>query len=250
MHAIGREAGKLAAQLGLNWLNHIKPIYIDSIKTCRCQSRISRICQCLSVSKCVCQCFQRRFLQHRSHERLCRRRAALSDGAWPCFASTIFHPASNAKSCPIRFRPQWRRVVHVWRRGDICAEAGEMPADRLPCRWPKAISHLLCYADHLLIVYICLYIDCLYIYIHIHLYMILSYFFGDSIDLLFMTWYDVDVFSGAKWFESHEVPTEAENLERVRQQHPGIGRGLRIHPPSQCGKCGKCPSSESLSWWT
>ena len=170
---------------------------------------------------------------------------ALSDGA--CDTALLrFHPTyiqcqdsggtcrhAFVPSCPIRFRPQWRRVVHVWRRGDICAEAGEMPADRLPCRWPKAISHLLCYADHLLIVFL-IYI---YIYIYIYDFMIIL---CDSIDLLFMKFYDVAV-SGAKFFESHEVPTEAENLERVRQQHPGIGRGLRIHPPEprQCRKCGK-----------
>ena len=96
---------------------------------------------------------------------------ALSDGA--CDTALLrFHPTyiqcqdsggtcrhAFVPSCPIRFRPQWRRVVHVWRRGDICAEAGEMPADRLPCRRPKAISHLLCYADHLLIVFL------IYIYI-------------------------------------------------------------------------------------
>jgi len=185
-------------------------------------------------------CFQRgRFLRHRSHERLCRRRSPIGWRMWygPASLPPNIHPMPRFRGymqtrlCPIMSHPFQASMKAcgscMAKRRHMCWSwwnASGSPA--MPVAQSHQPSPVLRRS----------FVDCFF-NIYIYDFMIIL---CDLIDLLFMKFYDVAV-SGAKFFESHEVPTEAENLERVRQQHPGIGRGLRIHPPEprQCRKCGK-----------
>ena len=189
-------------------------------------------------------CFQRgRFLQHRSHERLCRRRSPIGWRMWygPASLPPNIHPMPRFRGymqtrlCPIMshhvpsvsglnegvwfmYGEEETYVLKLVKCQRIACHAGGPKPSAISC-----VTQIICWL----------------LFFDIYIYM---WFYDNFMWFNRFAVYDVDVsdVSGAKFFESHEVPTEAENLERVRQQHPGIGRGLRIHPPEpRCRKCGK-----------